>query len=111
MKEANIHYGRLDWILAGSQTGHNHIALPTTFEELHILIVNNTYKISFVFDFIKEDMPADNTTLEFRNGYYMNSTSYCTISLSIDGSDIWLDYIAINSSDVSSATSIKVYYK
>ena len=47
-----------DWILVGSQTGRNNIALPSIYKELHVKVCDTATGVSFVFNILKEDMPS-----------------------------------------------------
>lgn len=99
------------WTLVGSQTGHNNIALPSIYKELHVKVCDTATGVSFVFNILKEDMPSSGS-ISFRSGYsYQSGTYYAMCAVGTDATNIWVDDIRINSSQPLSTTAIEVYYK
>lgn len=100
-----------DWALKGSETGSTAINLPTSFKELHI-VVSNTYAPNsegYIFDVIKEDVPSSGY-FQVANGFgYGSSNNYCQVR--ITSTTIYLQANWVNGTDITSSTTIKLYYR
>ena len=99
----------LNWTYLGEKTGSSAFSLPTTFNELYVVIRPNNSTLYVPMLIISDDLSA--TAKTFRIGYYSTSAynNGCSISVSLTGASLVQVYQ--NGSDVTSNTKCKIYYR
>lgn len=101
----------LNPVFLGEASGTNSVELPDEFNELFVIVtVNNNAQLSYLFNIPKAILSSE--SIGINQGYAatsMNVAGHCRISASL--SEISLLSAVSNGANVTSNSSISVYYK
>ena len=100
---------KIAWKLKDTATGTSSISLPSSFDELLVVVNYNDNRFTI---HIPALYLSENDTKRFRSGAYLSSTTNYGCSVSVTAkSSIALTNFYSNSTDVTSSCTISVYYR
>ena len=100
---------KIAWKLKDTATGTSSISLPSSFDELLVVVNYNDNRFTI---HIPALYLSENDTKRFRSGAYLSSTTNygCSVTATAKAS-IALTNFYSNSTDVTSSSTISVYYR
>lgn len=101
--------GQGTWKLLGTKTGTTAINLPSAFNELLVTVSlgNTTVILTLSIPYLD----LESSDRQYRGGYATTTTNLVYISVTASKTSINLGHVQNNGSDVTSASTIKVYYR
>lgn len=97
----------LEWKLVGSETGTTSIDLPNSFNELYIEIGNG----NVIYNFNIPSIVLSSTAKTYREGYFSSGVYGGGGYISITSSSVQIQDFMINGDNVTSTSTIIVYYR
>lgn len=103
LAELNKNANSIAWKSLGQTTGTSWLALPSEYNEIYVLLDNQTKLFGVLPSFVTGAMTI--------NGYYATGNFGASGSIIINNGQIRLDQVFLNGSDVTSTTTMSVYYR